>query len=899
MGAATPLEQSVAMQTPRQADNVKVVCRFRPQNAREIDEGGHLAVEIDPLRGQSGQTLRLVGSEQHAFTFDQVFDWNTTQAQVYEGAAKDIVESVLDGYNGTVFAYGQTGSGKTFTMEGPSIDDPNTKGIIPRMVSHVFELMSHASSTIEFTVKVSMIEIYLERIRDLLDSSKTNLEVHEDKIRGVYVEDATEEYVSSPEDVFMVMKYGASLRATASTKMNEQSSRSHSIFIMEIKQRDIKTESVRTGKLFLVDLAGSEKVRKTNASGDRLEEAKNINKSLAALGNVINALTDGNVSHVPYRDSKLSRILQNSLGGNSKTCLVLAASPSSWNEQETLSTCRFGARAKMIKNRAVVNQEFTAAQLKLLLANAEAEIERLRMQLASGGQNPDATLQTEDDRWNMQQLHDALMDELREKTEETRNLKDEVAALQRDTTRLKQSHERESSQSKSLIEELKRKLFEAQQTIVEKEDEIKRLKDDLIDKEQVIELLGAPPNVIEEDQNQEAKIAELEALLEMQQTELRAIQKAKGDTQRNPLAEILESKEVELTKLKARVKDLETRYTQATENIRKYKESEKRFQGMVQQLHQAHAQLQVNFTKSMEEQLQRHVEAYQASVAQRTSLEEENRGLLSEVEELRRNLGDLKESYSKLTKDFKERCDKVVELKMELDCEKDQNETLMGKGGVKNPKQMKETIDFMQRSLQQYSQVSQQLLIENQQVTQRTTDLERQIAEQNDLYRSLSRRFEKLRDVVVSQPVLKEAVMGRGLTDDDLADIESIESEGESGTPRSNSGGVNRVQEQIPIVLPPINLPQSSPVAPTQPLQSSFSFLRAALSPRTPSPTPTTTAPPTQFPQPSTATTTEEYPSSLAEASKPRIVRPIKGGDKRPSVEEAFHPKPTSYKPKQ
>ena len=189
------------------------------------------------------------------------------QEEVYEQAARPIIESVLEGFNGTIFAYGQTASGKTHTMTGPSIFDEEDRGIIPRMVNTVFDKIDNASEDIEFTVKVSMVEIYMEKLKDLLDPTKTNLKIHEEKGKGVFIAEVTENYVADEYEVYSMMKQGNENRAIGVTNMNEQSSRSHSLFIMTIQQNNIHDFSVKTGKLYLVDLAGSEKVGKSGASG--------------------------------------------------------------------------------------------------------------------------------------------------------------------------------------------------------------------------------------------------------------------------------------------------------------------------------------------------------------------------------------------------------------------------------------------------------------------------------------------------------------------------------------------------------------------------------------------------------------------------------------------------------
>ncbi|CDS09931.1 Putative Kinesin heavy chain [Lichtheimia ramosa] len=351
-------------------NSIKVVCRFRPQNALENREGGTPIIDI----GSDGTEVALKGKDfQGSFTFDKVFGMDTPQQDVFQYSIKSIVDDVTAGYNGTVFAYGQTGSGKTFTMMGADIDDEKTKGIIPRIVEQIFDSIMEAPSNIEFTVKVSYMEIYMEKVRDLLNPAAENLPIHEDKTKGVYVKGLLEVYVGSSDEVYEVMRRGSNNRVVGYTNMNAESSRSHSIVVVTITQKNVDTGAAKSGKLYLVDLAGSEKVGKTGASGQTLEEAKKINKSLTALGMVINALTDGKSSHIPYRDSKLTRILQESLGGNSRTTLIINCSPSSYNEAETLSTLRFGVRAKTIKNKAKVNADLSPAELKALLKKVKSE----------------------------------------------------------------------------------------------------------------------------------------------------------------------------------------------------------------------------------------------------------------------------------------------------------------------------------------------------------------------------------------------------------------------------------------------------------------------------------------------------------------------------------------------
>ncbi|CAI8013143.1 Kinesin heavy chain [Geodia barretti] len=325
------------------------------------------------------------------YTYDHVFQPVSTQVEVYTTSARPLVKDVLSGYNATIFAYGQTASGKTHTMEGV-LESSEFRGIIPRIVGDIFEHIYAMDANLEIHIKISYFEIYMEKIRDLLDMTKSNLPIGESKTKVPYVKGITERFATSPEEVLAVVEEGKSNRKVAVTNMNAHSSRSHAVFLIAIKQENKETRQTLTGKLYLVDLAGSEKVEKTNAQGLTLEEAKTINKSLLALSNVIAALSEGNKPFIPYRDSKLTRVLQESLGGNARTTLIICCSPSPYNEAETKTTLMFGDRAKSIKNKVAVNVELTAEEwrrrfekeretsqkLKFIVQQQDAELARWR-----------------------------------------------------------------------------------------------------------------------------------------------------------------------------------------------------------------------------------------------------------------------------------------------------------------------------------------------------------------------------------------------------------------------------------------------------------------------------------------------------------------------------------------
>ncbi|KAG7377311.1 hypothetical protein PHYPSEUDO_011868 [Phytophthora pseudosyringae] len=371
-------------------ETVKVVVRCRPLFGKELVEGRKSIVTLD----QAAALISLKcpdNGQVKSFTFDSVYDESTSQRQFYDESGYPLVESIFDGYNGTIFAYGQTGCGKTHTMQGKD-SPPELRGVIPLSFDHIFDTIN-ADTTREYMVRASYLEIYNEDIRDLLsDDAKKKLDLKESADGTVYVKELTEVVVRDVQSMNNVMNRGFKNRTVGATLMNEGSSRSHSIFtvVVETSETIGGQDHFKAGKLNLVDLAGSERQSKTGATGNRLKEGCKINLSLSALGNVISALVDGKGKHIPYRDSKLTRLLQDSLGGNTKTLMVAAVSPADYNYDETLSTLRYANRAKNIKNKPIVNEDPKDAKLR----EYKEEIERLRKMLESQSQSRGTELGT-------------------------------------------------------------------------------------------------------------------------------------------------------------------------------------------------------------------------------------------------------------------------------------------------------------------------------------------------------------------------------------------------------------------------------------------------------------------------------------------------------------------------
>lgn len=373
--------------------NVQVIVRCRPLSEEEARIHTPVVISCHDNRREVCAVQNIANKQiDRTFLFDKVFGPASKQKHLYDLAVSPIVNEVLEGYNCTIFAYGQTGTGKTYTMEGGARkkngEFPSDAGVIPRAVKEIFDILEAQHA--EYNMKVTFLELYNEEISDLLapeetikfndDKSKKPIALMEDGKGGVFVRGLEEEIVCTANEIYKILEKGSAKRRTAETLLNKQSSRSHSIFSITIHIKESTPEGeemIKCGKLNLVDLAGSENISRSGAREGRAREAGEINKSLLTLGRVINALVEHS-GHVPYRDSKLTRLLRDSLGGKTKTCIIATISPSIHCLEETLSTLDYAHRAKNIKNKPEINQKMMKTAV---IKDLYSEIDRLKQEV--------------------------------------------------------------------------------------------------------------------------------------------------------------------------------------------------------------------------------------------------------------------------------------------------------------------------------------------------------------------------------------------------------------------------------------------------------------------------------------------------------------------------------------
>jgi kinesin family protein 4/21/27 len=358
----------------------------------------------------------VVGTDK-SFTYDFVFDPSTEQEEVFNTAVAPLIKGIFKGYNATVLAYGQTGSGKTYSMGGAYTAEQENEpaiGVIPRVIQLLFKEIDKKTD-FEFTLKVSYLEIYNEEIVDLLCPSRekaSQISIREDPKEGIKIVGLTERTVLVASNTVSCLEQGNNSRTVASTAMNSQSSRSHAIFTISIEQRkkNDNSSSFRS-KLHLVDLAGSERQKKTKAEGDRLKEGININRGLLCLGNVISALGDDKRGRfVPYRDSKLTRLLQDCLGGNSHTLMIACVSPADSNLEETLNTLRYADRARKIKNKPVINIDPQTTELNHLRQQVQ-QLQVLLLQVHGGTLPGSINVESSENLQSLMEKNQALVEE--------------------------------------------------------------------------------------------------------------------------------------------------------------------------------------------------------------------------------------------------------------------------------------------------------------------------------------------------------------------------------------------------------------------------------------------------------------------------------------------------------
>ncbi|XP_042189420.1 kinesin-like protein KIF3C isoform X1 [Callorhinchus milii] len=449
------------MSKTKACETVKVVVRCRPLNGKEDAAGYEEVADMDVKLGQvSIRNPKAISSElPKTFTFDAVYDVNSKQSDLYDETVRPLIDSVLQGFNGTIFAYGQTGTGKTYTMQGVWTD-PEKRGIIPNSFEHIFTHISRSKDQ-QYLVRASYLEIYQEEIRDLLhkDQSK-KLEMKEKPETGVYIKDLSSFVTKNVKEIEHVMNVGNQTRSVASTNMNEYSSRSHAIFVITVECSELGLDGenhIRVGKLNLVDLAGSERQSKTGVQGERLKEATKINLSLSALGNVISALVDGKSTHIPYRDSKLTRLLQDSLGGNAKTIMVATIGPASYNYDESLTTLRYANRAKNIRNKPRINEDPKDA----LLREFQEEIARLKAQLERRGMLSKKRRRSQRRKFSGEEITDGEGEETEDNIEKDMEnyLKEQKETLEKEKAAIQDDHNLVAEEKQKLLEE-KEKMME-------------------------------------------------------------------------------------------------------------------------------------------------------------------------------------------------------------------------------------------------------------------------------------------------------------------------------------------------------------------------------------------------------------------------------------------------------
>ena len=552
------------------SETVKVAVRCRPLNDKEKNE--EKVVEVKEKRKEIF-LYNKKKDQTKQFTFDFVYSEKSSQIDIYQDCAYGIIESVIEGYNGTIFAYGQTGTGKTFTMEGIK-NNENLKGIIPRAFEQVFNTIEGTDHT-EFLVTCSMLELYNENVYDLLSKEKgKKLKVREKPGSGFFVKDLLGFDLQSDKECIELLEKGSSNRHKASTEMNKDSSRSHCIFTITI-ETSIKDEKgnnlIRKGKLNLVDLAGSERQKKTQVKvgGKRMKEAQKINFSLGCLGKVISCLVK-NAKFIPYRDSKLTKLLTDSLGGNTKTVMIANIGPAGCNYDESICTLRYANQAKNIKNKPIINEDPKDAKLRQI----QDEITKLKEYLKNVmGKNVGNILEGDLNK-NKKLVLKQIMKEKEKGDEKYRDETEKIMKMKKISEEERKrlldelhKHEQEENKKREEKQKLIEKITQAKNKIIQgdkKKEEFLKIQKELIKKRKERQLFQEKKQKLKEKADDaEIEKGQLEQKYVSQKQELKEKEKLQKKIKKRYLEingnndEIVESFNIEKKELEEENADLE------------------------------------------------------------------------------------------------------------------------------------------------------------------------------------------------------------------------------------------------------------------------------------------------------------------------------------------------------
>lgn len=485
--------------------NVQVILRCRPLSEEEARLRTPVVISCNEPRREVSAMQNIANKQiDRTFVFDKVFGPASQQKDLFNQSISPIVNEVLEGYNCTIFAYGQTGTGKTYTMEGggkkaKNGEFPSDAGVIPRSVRQIFETLE--AQCAEYSMKVTFLELYNEEITDLLapdeskfpeDKSKKPIALMEDGKGGVLVRGLEEEVVRTASEIYKILEKGSAKRRTAETLLNKQSSRSHSIFSITIHIKEVTPEGeemIKIGKLNLVDLAGSENISRSGARDGRAREAGEINKSLLTLGRVINTLVEHS-GHIPYRDSKLTRLLRDSLGGKTKTCIIATISPSIYCLEETLSTLDYAHRAKNIKNKPEINQKMMKSAM---IKDLYSEIDRLKQEVYAAREKngiyipKDRFLQDEAEKKAMAEKIERMEIELESKDKQLGGIQE-----------LYNSQQKLSAELSEKLDKTQRKLEDTENQLLDLEERYRQAKCTIREKEYlIVNLLQSEKSLVE------------------------------------------------------------------------------------------------------------------------------------------------------------------------------------------------------------------------------------------------------------------------------------------------------------------------------------------------------------------------------------------------------------------